>query len=74
MPAHIVTQEDLEGFKDILLQHNRITLDRWIKSNSVMGNWRSAPGPSGTYASMGPYPIQSLEGSSIMMRRRSIGF
>ena len=70
MPAHIVTQEDLEGFKaslleeikDILLQHNRITLDRWIKSNSVMGKLEISPGTLRNLRINGTIPFTKLGG------------
>ena len=52
MPAHILTAEDLEEFrkslleeiKEMLLQYNKITIDRWVKSNIVMTKLRISPG------------------------------
>ena len=52
MPASILTAEDLEEFrknlleeiKEMLLQYNRITIDRWVKSNIVMAKLGISPG------------------------------
>ncbi|GMN08443.1 helix-turn-helix domain-containing protein [Croceitalea sp. MTPC5] len=52
MPASILTTEDLEEFrknlleeiKEMLLQYNRITIDRWVKSNIVMAKLGISPG------------------------------
>lgn len=70
MPAHIVTQKDLEGFraslleeiKDILVKHNGITLDRWIKSNSVMGKLEISPGTLRNLRINGIIPYTKLGG------------
>ena len=70
MPAHILTQEDLEGFKEslleeikeLLLQHDRITLDRWIKSNSVMGKLGISPGTLQNFRVNGTIPYSKLGG------------
>tara|TARA_R110000764_G_scaffold240089_1_gene342252 strand:- start:24735 stop:25022 length:288 start_codon:yes stop_codon:yes gene_type:complete len=70
MPANIVTQEDLEGFKaslledirDILVKYNRITLDRWIKSNSVMGKLEISPGTLQNLRINGTIPYSKLGG------------
>lgn len=70
MPANIVTQEDLEGFKaslleeikDILVKHDRITLDRWIKSNTVMGKLEISPGTLQNLRMNGTIPYSKLGG------------
>ena len=52
MPASIVTLEDLNAFKaellkeieNLLIQYNRITIDKWIKSTIVMDKLDISPG------------------------------
>lgn len=70
MPANIVTQEDLEGFresllediKNLLLKNDRITLDRWVKSNSVMGKLGISPGTLQNFRINGTIPFSKLGG------------
>ena len=70
MPANIVTQEDLERFKEslleeiqeILLKHDRVTLDRWIKSNRVMGKLGISPGTLQNFRINGTIPFSKLGG------------
>lgn len=70
MSANIVTQEDLEGFKESLLEdikellvkHDRITLDRWVKSNSVMGKLGISPGTLQNFRINGTIPFSKLGG------------
>ena len=52
MPANIVTTEDLKQFKkellleikELLIQYEKITIDKWIKSNKVMDKLEISPG------------------------------
>lgn len=70
MPANIVTQEDLEGFREslledikiLLLKNDRITLDRWVKSNSVMGKLGISPGTLQNFRINGTIPFSKLGG------------
>ncbi|MEQ5789750.1 helix-turn-helix domain-containing protein [Muricauda sp. NFXS6] len=70
MPVNIVTQEDLEEFrasllqelKDILLKHDRITLHRWIKSNSVMEKLEISSGTLQNLRVNGTIPYSRLGG------------
>ncbi|WP_136468530.1 helix-turn-helix domain-containing protein [Flagellimonas onchidii] len=70
MPANILTQEDLEGFKEslldeikeILLKNDRITLDRWIKSNAVMNKLGISPGTLQNFRINETIPFSKLGG------------
>ena len=70
MPANILTQEDLEEFKEslldeikeILLNHDRITLDRWIKSNVVMNKLGISPGTLQNFRINETIPFSKLGG------------
>ena len=52
MQANIVTTEDLMKFKEellaeikeLLIKNERITIDKWIKSNKVMDKLEISPG------------------------------
>ncbi|WP_136468012.1 helix-turn-helix domain-containing protein [Flagellimonas onchidii] len=70
MPANILTQEDLEEFKKslleeikkILLKYDRITLDRWIKSNVVMNKLGISPGTLQNFRINKTIPFSKLGG------------
>lgn len=70
MPANILTQEDLEGFKEslleeikeILLKYDHITLDRWIKSNAVMSKLGISPGTLQNFRINETIPFSKLGG------------
>ena len=52
MPANIITTDDLKEFKkelifeikELLKNYDRITIDRWIKSNIVIDKLGISPG------------------------------
>lgn len=70
MPANILTQEDLEEFKgslleeikEILLKYDRITLDRWIKSNTVINKLGISPGTLQNFRINETIPFSKLGG------------
>jgi len=70
MPAHILTAEDLEEFrkslleeiKEMLLQYNKITIDRWVKSNIVMTKLRISPGTLQNFRINETIPYSKLGG------------
>lgn len=70
MPAHILTAEDLEEFrkslleeiKEMLLQYNKITIDRWVKSNTVMAKLRISPGTLQNFRINETIPYSKLGG------------
>jgi hypothetical protein len=70
MPAHILTAEDLEEFrkslleeiKEMLLQYNKITIDRWVKSNIVMAKLRISPGTLQNFRINETIPYSKLGG------------
>ncbi|MEM7487421.1 MAG: helix-turn-helix domain-containing protein [Bacteroidota bacterium] len=70
MPASILTTEDLEDFrkslleeiKEMLLQYNRITIDRWVKSNIVMTKLRISPGTLQNFRINETIPYSKLGG------------
>ena len=70
MPASILTAEDLEEFrkslleeiKEMLLQYNRITIDRWVKSNIVMAKLSISPGTLQNFRINETIPYSKLGG------------
>ncbi len=70
MPANILTSEDLEEFrkslleeiKEMLLQYNKITIDRWVKSNIVMTKLRISPGTLQNFRINETIPYSKLGG------------
>ena len=70
MPAHILTAEDLEEFrkslleeiKEMLLQYNKITIDRWVKSNIVMAKLSISPGTLQNFRINETIPYSKLGG------------
>ena len=70
MPANILTAEDLEEFrkslleeiKETLLQYNKITIDRWIKSNIVMTKLGISPGTLQNFRINETIPYSKLGG------------
>jgi hypothetical protein len=70
MPANILTSEDLEEFrkslleeiKEMLLQYNKITIDRWVKSNIVMAKLRISPGTLQNFRINETIPYSKLGG------------
>ena len=70
MPASILTAEDLEDFKkslleeikEMLLQYNRITIDRWVKSNIVMAKLGISPGTLQNFRINEAIPYSKLGG------------
>ncbi|WP_282161069.1 helix-turn-helix domain-containing protein [Ulvibacterium marinum] len=70
MPANILTAEDLEEFrkslleeiKEMLLQYNKITIDRWVKSNIVMAKLRISPGTLQNFRINETIPYSKLGG------------
>ena len=70
MVANLLTQEDLKEFKDALLKeitellhdNNRITLDKWIKSNAVMSKLGISPGTLQNFRINETIPFSKLGG------------
>ena len=70
MPANILTAEDLEEFKkslleeikEMLLQYNKITIDRWVKSNIVMTKLSISPGTLQNFRINETIPYSKLGG------------
>ena len=70
MPASIVTSDDLEkmkeellyDIKEILIKHERITIDRWIKSGKVMDKLNISPGTLQNFRINETIPFTKLGG------------
>lgn len=70
MPVNIITTEDLDAFKtelleeieELLVNHNRITIDKWIKSNVVMEKLGISPGTLQNLRINGTLPYTKLGG------------
>ena len=70
MPASIVTLEDLNAFKaellieieELLVNHNKITIDKWIKSTIVMDKLDISPGTLQNLRINGTLPFSKLGG------------
>jgi len=70
MPASILTSEDLEEFrkslleeiKEMLLQYNKISIDRWVKSNIVMAKLGISPGTLQNFRINETIPYSKLGG------------
>ncbi len=70
MPASIVTLEDMDVFKaellkeieKLLLNNDRITIDKWIKSNVVMDKLGISPGTLQNLRINGTLPFSKLGG------------
>ncbi len=70
MPASIVTTEDLQNFKSellnefrqMLLDSNRISLDKWIKSGELMDKLDISPGTLNNLRINGKLPFTKLGG------------
>ena len=70
MPANIITAEDLKDFKKELLSdikellntYDRITIDRWIKSNIVMDKLSISPGTLQNFRINKTIPFSKLGG------------
>ena len=70
MPANIVTTEDLKLFKEeiiseikeLLIRYNRITIDKWIKSNRVMEKLEISPGTLQNFRINETIPFSKLGG------------
>ncbi len=70
MPASIVTLEDLDNFKteflkeieELLVSNDRITIDKWIKSNVVMTKLGISPGTLQNFRINGTLPFSKLGG------------
>ena len=70
MPASVITMEDLDAFKaellkeieELLLNYNRITIDKWIKSTIVMDKLGISPGTLQNLRINGTLPFSKLGG------------
>ncbi|MCF6347038.1 MAG: helix-turn-helix domain-containing protein [Flavobacteriaceae bacterium] len=70
MPASIVTLEDMDVFKaellkeieDLLISYDKITIDKWIKSNVVMTKLGISPGTLQNFRINGTLPFSKLGG------------
>ncbi len=70
MPASIITLEDLDAFKAELLKeieklltsYDRITIDKWIKSNVVMDKLNISQGTLQNLRINGTLPFSKLGG------------
>ena len=70
MPVSIITLEDLAVFKaeilqeieELLMNHNRITIDKWIKSNVVMDKLGISPGTLQNLRINGILPFSKIGG------------
>ena len=70
MPANIVTSEDLKQFKeelltefkDLLIKYEKITIDKWIKSNKVMDKLEISPGTLQNFRINETIPFSKLGG------------
>lgn len=70
MPANIVTTEDLKQFKkellleikELLIQYEKITIDKWIKSNKVMDKLEISPGTLQNFRINETIPYSKLGG------------
>ncbi|GAA3657736.1 helix-turn-helix domain-containing protein [Flavivirga jejuensis] len=70
MPANIITSEDLKDFKkellsdikELLINYDRITIDKWIKSNIVMDKMGISPGTLQNFRINKTIPFSKLGG------------
>lgn len=70
MQANIVTTEDLMKFKEdllaeikeLLIKNERITIDKWIKSNKVMDKLEISPGTLQNFRINDTIPYSKLGG------------
>lgn len=70
MPANIVTLEDMDAFKaellkeikELLINYDRVTIDKWIKSNIVMDKLGISPGTLQNLRVSGALPFSKLGG------------
>lgn len=70
MPANIVTTEDLKHFqeellieiKELLIKYDKITIDKWIKSNKVMDKLNISPGTLQNFRINETIPFSKLGG------------
>jgi len=70
MPANIVTLEDMDAFKaellkeikELLINYDRVTIDKWIKSNVVMDKLGISPGTLQNLRVNGTLPFSKLGG------------
>jgi len=70
MPANVITSENLETFKkellteikDILMKYDRVTMDKWIKSNIVMTKLGISPGTLQNFRINRTIPFSKLGG------------
>lgn len=70
MPTTIITSEDLEQFKqellsefkDLLVKYEKITIDKWIKSNKVMDKLDISPGTLQNFRINETLPFSKLGG------------
>jgi len=70
MPANIITADDLKEFKEelvteikeLLKNYDRITIDKWIKSNMVMKKLGISPGTLQNFRINETIPFSKLGG------------
>lgn len=70
MPANIVTTEDLKllkeellsDIKQLLLKYDKITIDKWIKSGTVMNKLEISPGTLQNFRINETIPFSKLGG------------
>ena len=70
MPVNIVTTEDLRLFKeellgeirDLLIKYDKISIDKWIKSNMVMDKLGISPGTLQNFRINETIPFSKLGG------------
>ena len=70
MPANIVTSEDLKQFKEelltefkaLLIKYEKISIDKWIKSNKVMDKLEISPGTLQNFRINETIPFSKLGG------------
>ncbi|AZQ59880.1 DNA-binding protein [Maribacter sp. MJ134] len=70
MPTNIITSEDLNLFKEellvefkqLLIKYEKVTIDKWIKSNEVMQKLDISPGTLQNFRINGTIPFTKLGG------------
>jgi len=70
MPANIITADDLQEFKEelisdikeLLTNYERVTIDKWIKSNIVMKKLGISPGTLQNFRINETIPFSKLGG------------
>lgn len=70
MPTNIITTEDLDQFKDellsefkeLLIKYDKVTIDKWIKSSTVMDKLGISPGTLQNFRINETIPFTKLGG------------